>query len=232
MVCRKIAGENLREFRVVSWVFLAISSMWETVKSERAVSEFLSTSSLPPRSTNQADSRLFLSYFIHYEWVITKLTPMRIRSKLPLKLISVISLPRVRAASCMTAKNDNQIPSQWECARFRFEPKRDRTWPDNGVGFGHHFKRCGKERRRGLWCRAGKERVHKFFRVLELSAKVFSLTESDLCHHFECRRPRENRLLRKWTLILFEKAPRNQSIRQKQKKAGWEHNHLLKILQS
>lgn len=36
--------------------------------------------------------------------------------------------------------------------------------------------------------------------------------------------------LRKWTLNLFQSAPGPSSIRQKQKKAAWDHNYLLQVL--
>lgn len=36
--------------------------------------------------------------------------------------------------------------------------------------------------------------------------------------------------LRKWTLNLFKSAPGPSSIRQKQKKAGWDHKYLLQLL--
>ena len=62
------------------------------------------------------------------------------------------------------------------------------------------FKRGEKERRRDARCGVRKERVHKnFFGPIEPSARVLSLTENDLRHHFEYKRPRENRLLRKRT---------------------------------
>jgi len=60
----------------------------------------------------------------------------------------------------------------------------------------------------------------------------------DVTYHEDVSRVRKGHAasnlstLRKWTLNLFEKAPGNQSIRQKQKRAGWDHNYLLKILQS